>query len=346
MAQHSDSDVLADWDFDLPAGHIARHPAAQRAQSRLMVLPRDGAAIQHRRFADLGQLLVPGDLLVANDTRVMAARLGARRATGGRVELLLLEPGPGTVHALARPARKLARGEVLTLDGGGTATVVDPAVEGVVRVALDRDPRAVMEEQGRPPLPPYLERDAEPADRERYQTVYAGPLGAAAAPTAGLHFTEALLAALAERGVGFATLTLHVGLGTFRPLRPEDLARGALHEERYAIDEQTAAAVADCRARGGRVIAVGTTAVRALESATPPGARAPLPGHGTTRLLIQPPYAFSSVDALITNFHLPRSSLLLLVGALVGRSRLLDAYTRAVAHGYRFYSYGDAMLIV
>ena len=338
--------VLDDWDYDLPPDRIADRPAARRAEARLLVLPRAGGGPSHRVFSELPELLGAGDLLVANDTRVMAARLRARRATGGRVELLLLEPGPGAVRALARPARKLSPGDRLSLDGGGTAQVIDLLGEGVVRVSLDRPPAEVMAEQGEMPLPPYLERPADAADAERYQTVYAGPLGAAAAPTAGLHFTEALLADLAARGVTFATVTLHVGLGTFRPLREEDVARGRLHAESFAVPRETALAIEAARAGGGRVVAVGTTTARALEAATPPGAVLPVSGAGTTDLFIAPPYRFRSLDGLITNFHLPRSSLLMLVAALVGRERLLGAYEEAVAEGYRFYSYGDAMVIL
>jgi len=336
---------LSDWDYDLPADRIARRPAPERTGSRLLVLPRAGGAPVHGQFADIGEHLQPGDLLVANDTRVMAARLHARRATGGRVELLLLEPGPGPVRALVRPARKLSVGDVLELEGGGTVTLQARHEGGEATVVLDRPPVEVMADQGEMPLPPYLGRAADAADTERYQTVYAGPLGAAAAPTAGLHFTGELLDSLRERGIGFATITLHVGLGTFRPLRPEDVAAGRLHAEWFAVPQATAQAVAETRGAGGRVVAVGTTSARALESATPEGARVPEPGARQTDLFIQPPYAFRALDTLITNFHLPRSSLLMLVSCLVGRERLLDAYREAVARGYRFYSYGDAMLI-
>ncbi|MEQ1503170.1 MAG: tRNA preQ1(34) S-adenosylmethionine ribosyltransferase-isomerase QueA [Myxococcota bacterium] len=339
-------DSLDDWDFDLPDHAIARVPTAIRSASRLMVVPKVAGELSDRSFSDLPTLLRPGDLLVANDSRVMAARLRATRATGGRIELMVLGPGPGEVDALARPARKLHAGDVLTLDGGGMAVVTRAAVDGVIRVVFDRDPAEVMAEQGEPPLPPYLGRPAEPDDHRRYQTVYAGPLGSSAAPTAGLHFDPSVLDALRAREIGFCTVTLHVGLGTFRPLRDEDLARGALHAESYAVPAETAARIAATRAGGGRVIAVGTTSARTLESATPAGARFPLPGGGVTRLFVRPPYALRAIDGLITNFHLPRSSLLMLVAALCGRKRLLAAYDRAVRTGYRFYSYGDAMLVV
>lgn len=336
---------LSAWDFELPDAQIARRPADARSASRLLHLPLAGGPPVHLRFSDLPQLLRPGDLLVANDSRVMPARLRAVRATGGAVELVLLHPGPGEVTALARPARKLRPGDVLTV-GDSRATVVREAVDGVVALRFDRDPALVMHEQGEVPLPPYMDRSADAADRERYQTVYAGPLGSSAAPTAGLHFDAGVFAALAERGVGFATVTLHVGLGTFRPLRDEDLARGELHAERYTVPADTVARIVETRARGGRVIAVGTTSARTLEAATEPGARVPEASSGVTTLFVRPPYAFRTVDALITNFHLPKSSLLMLVGALCGRERLLDAYAEAVRTGYRFYSYGDAMLLV
>jgi S-adenosylmethionine:tRNA ribosyltransferase-isomerase len=328
------------WHFDLPPERIARRPLPSRSGSRLMTLPIDAAPPGHHAFSELPGLLRPGDLLVANDSRVMAARIRAERRSGGKVELVLLEPGPGEIEALARPARRLRQGEALSLAGGGTATVTRAAIEGVVRVRFDRDPAEVMSAQGELPLPPYLERPADAADTDRYQTVYAGPLGSSAAPTAGLHFDPAVLDALAARGVGWATVTLHVGLGTFRPVRDEDLARGELHPERWSVPDDTRRAIARTRAAGGRVIAVGTTSARTLESAADGGSA------GTTRLFVRPPYTFRVVDGLVTNFHLPGSSLLMLVAALVGRDRLLAAYAEAVREGYRFYSYGDAMLLV
>ncbi len=339
-------DELDAWDFPLPDGLIARHPPPSRGDSRLLHVPLSGDGCASHPFNALPTLLRPGDLLVANDTRVMAARVRARRSTGGQVELLLLEAGPGAVSALARPARKLKTGDMLTLAGGGHGEIVAEATDGVVQVRLDRDPEQVMAEQGELPLPPYLGRDAEPADTDRYQTLFAGPLGAAAAPTAGLHFTPGLVAALRDRGIATHTLTLHVGLGTFRTLRPADIDAGELHPERYAITVDLVRAVADTRARGGRVIAVGTTSARALEAATPEGERLPESGSGTTRLFIQPGYRFRSVDGLVTNFHLPKSSLLMLVAALSGRERLLEAYASAIERRFRFYSYGDAMLLV
>lgn len=349
METTPDDNLLDSWDFDLPADRIAVRPAEIRSASRLLALDRAGGPPRHHRFAELPGLLRPGDLLVANDSRVMHARLRARRASGGAVELVVLQLGDGRdVAALARPARKLRAGDVLgfagTEDVGG-CVVTREAADGVVGLRFDRDVREVMARIGAPPLPPYVERPADDADRERYQTVYAGPLGSAAAPTAGLHFDAAVLDALRARGIGFATVTLHVGIGTFRPLRAEDVARGELHSERYDVPAATVDAIARVRADGGRVIAVGTTSARTLESATPVGARVPTPGEGVTRLFVRPPYAFRAVDGLVTNFHLPRSSLLMLVACLVGRERLLAAYAEAIAHGYRFYSYGDAMVV-
>lgn len=339
-------DELAAWDYPLPEEQVARRPAAVRSRSRLLYLPRAGGEPLDHTFADLPGLLRPGDLLVGNDTRVMPARLRARRATGGAVEVLLLEPGPGPVRALVRPLRRLAPGEELALKSGASLRLLERLDDGQALVELDRDPLEVMEAEGEMPLPPYLGREAVPEDRERYQTVFARAPGSAAAPTAGLHFDAELLGALEALGIGFARVTLHVGIGTFRPLRPEDLARGELHEERWEVSEEAAGRVAATRAAGGRVIAVGTTSVRTLESATPPGAHAPEPGAGATRLFVRPGYRFRSVDGLVTNFHLPRSSLLMLVAAMVGRERLLSAYATAIGRGYRFYSYGDAMLVL
>lgn len=336
---------LDDWTFDLPDAHIARRPVEVRSQSRLMHLPLTGGPPEDHRFDALPGLLRSGDLLVVNDTRVMAARLHARRSTGGKVELLVLEPGPGPVEVLARGAKRLKDGEVLEVEGGGQATVHRVGTEGgTLRVTLSPDPETVMARAGAMPLPPYMERPADQADAERYQTVYAGPLGAAAAPTAGLHFTPELLARLAEAGIVTASVTLHVGIGTFRPLRPEDVEAGELHPEPWSVPSATVDAIAATRAAGGRVVAVGTTSVRTLEACAVDGV--PAAGSGVTRLFLSPPDRLSVVDGLITNFHLPRSSLLMLVACLVGRERLLDSYRQAVRRDYRFYSYGDAMLLL
>lgn len=287
-----------------------------------------------------------GDLVVLNDTRVIPARVFARRSTGGRVEVFFLEAGEGSapVRAFLRPARRLSEGETLEVPGAGEVRLCAREADGSFLVQSSPAPRELMAAAGAVPLPPYLGRAATPADAERYQTVYARAEGAVAAPTAGLHLTEALLEAWRARGVGIARVTLHVGPGTFRPLRPEDLVRGELHEEPYEIPEATAAAVAATRAAGGRILAVGTTSTRALEAAALPDGSVRA-GVGRTRLFIRPGYRFRVVDRLLTNFHLPRSSLLALVSAFAGQDRILAAYGHAVAQGYRFYSYGDAMLL-
>ncbi len=336
---------LQAWSFALPESSIARRPPTVRGGSRLLVEDRAGVRCD-AQFTDLRRWLRPGDLLVGNDTRVLPARLYAARPTGGRVELLVLGPGPGPVPAMVRPARRLRAGSVLVLADGTQATLCSDPHDGVVTVQLPDDPVALLGRLGEIPLPPYLDRAADADDAERYQTVYAQAPASAAAPTAGLHFTAAHLDALAADGIGFATVTLEVGIGTFRPLRADDLASGLLHAERWTVSAETATQVAATRAAGGRVVAIGTTSVRTLEAATPIGAAAPEPGSGTTRLFIRPGYGFRSVDALITNFHLPESSLLMLVGAFLGQERTLDAYRHAVASGYRFYSYGDAMLLL
>lgn len=337
-------DELAAWSFDLPPDRIATHPPAERDGGRLCVLPRTGGSPSHRAIVDLPDLLRPGDLLVANDTAVLPARLHARRDTGGAVEVLLLSGEEGEVPALLRPARRVKVGEALRVATGRVVVCALPDADGIARVRPEPDVATVLR-SGEVPLPPYLGRASEPSDRERYQTVYAGPAGSVAAPTAGLHLTHAVLGRLAARGVGFATVTLHVGIGTFRPLRPEDLARGALHAEPWVVPEATARAIAATRAAGGRVVAVGTTSARVLESAVD-DAGVVRAGAGVTTLFLRPGSTWRVVDGLLTNFHLPGSSLLLLVGSLVGLERLLASYQEAVARGYRFYSYGDAMLVL
>lgn len=339
-------DALDDWDYHLPDDRIAARPAARRDASRLLVVPRDGGDLCHGQFTDLPTWLRPGDLLVANDTRVLAARLAARRATGGRVEVLLLSGGEGVLPALLRPARRLKLGEWLEVPEAGRVRIVAlPDEDGIAQVEVTPSAAAVMAAAGQMPLPPYLGREADETDQDRYQTVFAGPEGSAAAPTAGLHFTPEVLAALEARGVGWATVTLHVGIGTFRPLRDEDLARGELHAEPWVVPQATADAIAQTRRRGGRVITVGTTSTRVLASAADE-AGVVRAGAGVTRIFLRPPDTLPVVDGLLTNFHLPRSSLLMLVACLVGRERLMRTYAEAVREGYRFYSYGDAMLLV
>lgn len=332
---------LDDWDYALPDDRIARYPTPRRDGARLMVL--GGDRLDHRRVVDLPDLLGPDDLLVVNDTRVMAARLPALRRTGAKLEVLALEPGPGPVPCMIRNARRLKDGEIIEI-AGNEATVRRRLPDGLFEVDIPGLPE-LMATSGSLPLPPYLEREAEPADDERYQTVFAGPLGAAAAPTAGLHFSPDLLDRLDARGIQIARVTLHVGIGTFRPLRMEDVERGELHPEPWTVPESTREAIRVTRERNGRVIAVGTTSTRALESAAN-GRSIPEARSGTTRLFLHPGRPIHVVDGLFTNFHLPRSSLLMLVAAFLDRERLLHAYRTAVSEGYRFYSYGDAMLVL
>ncbi len=330
-----------DFDFDLPAALIAQAPPAERSSSRLLHLSTHG--LTDRRFTDLPDLLRPDDLLVVNESRVVPARLFGRKASGGRIEMLLerlLSDDAALVQL--RASHPPLPGVQLAFDGGMTATVVgrrDAFFE--LRFAGPLLPE--LERHGHVPLPPYIRRPDLPADRERYQTVYARDPGSVAAPTAGLHFDSGLLAALANRGIGRAAVSLHVGAGTFSPLRPEQLALGRLHAEQVAVPQATVDAIANARARGGRVVAVGTTVVRALETAASGGNLAPLSGE--TQIFIRPGHRFIAVDALVTNFHLPKSSLLMLVAAFAGTARVLTAYQHAVRQGYRFFSYGDAMFI-
>jgi len=341
----------ADFDYPLPAHLIAQRPVEPRDHARLLVLDRATGRLEHRRFYELGDYLQPGDLLVFNDTRVLPARLRGRRAdTGGGVELLLLRRvGPGLWECLGRPGRRLREGVNLVLEGKGTAlTARVVAVEegGIRRVAFEDEAR--LEQVGEVPLPPYIREPLE--DPERYQTVYARVAGSVAAPTAGLHFTPHLLESLARQGVRMAFLTLHIGLDTFRPVTEEDPRQHRLHTEFLQVPEETARAVEEARRAGRRVVAVGTTVVRALEQCAlwseAQGREGLGPCSGWADLFILPGHRFRAVDALITNFHLPRSTLLMLVCAFAGRERVLDAYREAVAQGYRFYSFGDAMLIL
>ncbi len=332
-------DPLAPYRYELPEERIARHPPERRDGGRLMSLGPQGLA--HRRVVELPGLLRAGDLLVVNETRVLPARLHGRRSTGGRVEVFLLGAGPGPVRALLRPGKKLRPGERLELDSGAVL-LLERFEDGSWLVEASPSPGALMAAEGAMPLPPYLRREALDADRERYQTVFARVDGAVAAPTAGLHLSEEVLAELRARGVGLARITLHVGAGTFRNLRPEELQRGELHPERYEVPEETVSAIRACE---GRVIAVGTTVTRTLESACGPDG-VPRAGPGVTRLFLREGDPFRCIDGLLTNFHLPASSLLILVCAFAGRERVLAAYDEAIRHGYRFYSYGDAMLLL
>ncbi len=332
----------ADFDFELPEELIAQRPLAERSASRLLVLGTAGTPAD-RYFHELACELRPGDLLVANDSRVVPARLFGRKATGGSVEMLLeclLDEHSVLAQLRCSHAPKL--GDALGFEGSAGAVVTGRRGQFFM-LRFNQPVMAVLEQVGHMPLPPYIRRPDEPADRERYQTLFARAPGSVAAPTAGLHFDAALLARLAAREVALACVTLHVGAGTFSPVREPQLASGRLHAERVRVGPDLVAAVAATRRVGGRVIAVGTTVVRALETAAAAGVLAPF--EGETDLFIRPGYGFRVVDALVTNFHLPRSSLLMLVCAFAGRERVLDAYRHAVARGYRFFSYGDAMFL-
>jgi len=341
----------ADFDYELPARLIASRPSDRRDASRLLVLDRRSGAIEDREFPDFLSYLAPGDALALNDTRVFPARLVGRKPTGAAAEVLLLhvlesDPSGRTWEALVRPGGKLKPGRVVEVAEGLVVRIEDSTPEGgrIVRIEGDGDPLALVERHGRVPLPPYIDREDDEEDRVRYQTVYAERTGSVAAPTAGLHFTPELLARAGEAGVEIVRLTLHVGVGTFRPVEAERPSEHVLHAERWELRPAEAARLNQARAAGGRVWAVGTTSARTLETVADEDGRF-FAGSGWTDLFIRPPHRFRGVDALLTNFHLPRSSLLMLVSALAGRERVLAAYRHAVREGYRFYSYGDAMLI-
>jgi S-adenosylmethionine:tRNA ribosyltransferase-isomerase len=335
--------LRADFHYELPDELIARHPAARRSDSRLLRLDGRDGALADLRFADLPRLLRRGDLLVFNDTRVVPARLRGHKETGGKVELLLERVvGGGRALVQLRSSKPPALGSRIGLAGGASATVVGRE-EDFWLLEFGTDPAAVFAAHGEMPLPPYLKRDAQDFDRERYQTVYARVPGAVAAPTAGLHFDAATLDACRDAGIEQACVTLHVGAGTFQTVRVDDVREHRMHAELVEVPPAACEAVAACRARGGRVVAVGTTSVRALESAARDGALRPFAGD--TRLFLTPGYRFRAVDAMITNFHLPESTLLMLVCAFAGHGHVLAAYRHAVAARYRFFSYGDAMFV-
>ncbi|HEU0186445.1 MAG TPA: tRNA preQ1(34) S-adenosylmethionine ribosyltransferase-isomerase QueA [Gallionellaceae bacterium] len=332
-----------DFTFDLPEHLIAQHPPARRGASRLLHVA--GAGLAHRMFADLPSLLRPHDLLVLNDTRVLKARLFGRKATGGVVEIMVERVlNEHEVLAQVRASKTPKPGSEVLLADGLTVTVLGRAVEFFhLRFNGEQDVDSLLEQYGKLPLPPYITHSPDAEDEQRYQTVFAREPGAVAAPTAGLHFDEAMLAALQGQGVNTAYVTLHVGAGTFQPVRAENVAEHTMHSERYEVPQATVDAIAAARARGGRIISVGTTSLRALESAAASGElRA---GSGETSIFITPGYRFRVVDVLLTNFHLPRSTLLMLVCAFGGMDRMLAAYRTAVEQEYRFFSYGDAMLI-
>ncbi|WP_338823455.1 S-adenosylmethionine:tRNA ribosyltransferase-isomerase [Moorella humiferrea] len=340
---------LEDFDYYLPAELIAQTPVEPRDASRLLVLHREKDMLEHRHFYDLPDYLCDGDVLVLNETRVLPARLWGRRAgTGARIEVLLLTRRTGDIwETLVRPARRVPVGTEIIFGRGelkGRVISVGKEGERLLEFAYEEGPfEALLERLGEMPLPPYIKE--KPENPGRYQTVYARVDGSAAAPTAGLHFTPRLMERLQEKGIKLAYLLLHVGLGTFRPVKVENIEEHRMHAEYYEVTPETAAAINEARCRGGRVVAVGTTVVRTLETvATPEGVIRP--GKGWTDIFIYPGYTFKAVDCLITNFHLPKSTLIMLVSAFAGREKILAAYKEAVAAGYRFFSFGDAMLIL
>lgn len=374
MNRAPESFPTAAFDFALPPDRIAQYPHERRDESRLLVLHRATGAVAHRTFRDLLDLVPAGDALVLNETRVFPARLVGRKPTGAAAEILLLrplgerEPGaaperpdapshpPGSAdpgaqdvlwEALVRPGGKLKPGRVVEVSDELSIEIVDSTPEGgrIVRLVTPLPVDIALERYGRMPLPPYVEREPGPEDRERYQTVFARARGSVAAPTAGLHFTQTLLDGLEAKGVRLVRLVLHVGVGTFRPVEVEDPAEHRMHSERYAVSADAAEEINRTRADGGRIWAVGTTVTRTLETVADDSGIVH-PGTGETSLFIRPPYRFKAVDRLITNFHLPRSTLLMLVAAFGGYENVMRAYRVAVDEGYRFFSYGDAMAIV
>ena len=344
--------AMADFDYELPQDLIAQEPLADRSASRLMVLDPDCHRISHHSFTQLPDLLEPGDLLVVNDSRVIPARLVGRRKSGGKVELLLLrEVRPRQWLCLMRPARRLRLGERLMFVDWrhadvhtAIATVIEKRDDGQGIVELDPTLAGHLDDYGKVPLPPYIHHQLE--DQERYQTVYATAPGSAAAPTAGLHFTDGVFAALAARGIATTRVTLHVGLDTFRPVTVDYAEDHVIHKEWCSVPEEAATAIAEARRRGSNVVAVGTTAARTLESyGRQSNGIAGEPFSGMTGIYITPGYEWKMVDSMVTNFHLPRSTLLLMLSAFAGKDLLLAAYREAIRERYRFYSFGDAMLV-
>ncbi|HVL11005.1 MAG TPA: tRNA preQ1(34) S-adenosylmethionine ribosyltransferase-isomerase QueA [Gemmata sp.] len=336
------------FDYHLPEHLIAQHPAARRDESRLLVVRRDSGTLEHRNFRDLPDLLSPGDLIVLNDTKVLPARVvGRREATGGKWEGLFLAEQSGLWEMLAQTRSYPEVGAVFVTDTGLRLTLRGRTADRhwLMESEPKGSPAELLAQYGHIPLPPYIRKGQdEVADRERYQTVYAKHVGSVAAPTAGLHFTPEVFDRLAAKGIGTTRVTLHVGLGTFAPVKVDDPAKHAIHREWCEVTQETVDAIRETKARGGRVVAVGTTTTRTLESAARSGELKPFTGE--TDLYILPPFAFRVVDSLVTNFHLPRTTLLLLVAALAGEELLRRAYAEAVAREYRFYSYGDAMLVL
>lgn len=333
---------LSDFDYKLPKALIAQCPVKERDKCRLMVLDRAARRVEHKEFGDILGYFRPGDCLVLNDTKVMPARLFGKRATGGKVEIFLLRlPEAGEpVEALVRPSGRLKEGEKITLESGDCAEVLGQGEVGRF-VRFSRSASAIIDESGHIPLPPYIDRADAPSDRSDYQTVYAGKEGATASPTAGLHFTEELLARIASCDVRIAYVTLHTNYGTFAPVKVENVEEHRMHKEYFEIPSETIEALGQTKKSGGKVFAVGTTSARSLEYWAREGK-----ARGENDLFIYPGFEFKVVDHLITNFHLPKSTLMLLVSAFAGREFILEAYRQAIEAGYRFFSYGDAMLIL
>ena len=338
---------VKDFYFDLPQELIAQDPLEDRSSSRLLVLDKKTGKTQHRIFKDIVEYLRPGDCLVINDTKVIPARLyGSKVGTDAKIEVLLLKRKENDVwETLVKPGKKCKPGTVISFgDGILTGEVIDVVEEGnrLIKFTYEGIFEEVLDKLGEMPLPPYITHKLE--DKNRYQTVYAKYEGSAAAPTAGLHFTKELLEKIKEKGIKIAHVTLHVGLGTFRPVKVENILEHHMHSEFYMVDEEDANMINECRANGGRVIAVGTTSTRTLETVTDENGIVH-PGSGWTQIFIYPGYQFKAIDCLITNFHLPESTLLMLVSALAGRENVLNAYNKAVEEKYRFFSFGDAMFI-
>jgi S-adenosylmethionine:tRNA ribosyltransferase-isomerase len=331
---------LSDFDYYLPVERIAQHPVPDRESCRLMVLRRDGGGLEHRSFGDISGHLREGDCLVLNDTKVMASRLFGKRPTGGRVEIFLLEKKDGACEALVRPAARVREGERVRLESGDEAEILGRGDVGRL-VSFSRPVGEIIERAGHVPLPPYIDRPDGPSDRSDYQTVYGAKEGATASPTAGLHFTKELLGRIEGQGVSVRFVTLHTSYGTFAPIKTDEVEGHRMHSEYFEIPEDTVEAVERAKKDGGKVFAVGTTSARSLEYWAKTGK-----AKGDNDLFIYPGFNFRVIDGLITNFHLPKSTLLLLVSAFAGRDLVLDAYRRAIEAGYRFFSYGDAMLIV
>ena len=338
----------SDFYYDLPQELIAQEPLKDRSSSRLLVLHRDSGEIEHKIFRDVKDYLKKGDCLVINDTKVMPARLiGARKNTGARVEILLLvRKDMDTWEVLTYPGKKAKPGDVIVFGDGRLEAEILEIIEGgnrIVKFRYDGVFETILDELGEMPLPPYITHKLE--DKNRYQTVYAVHEGSAAAPTAGLHFTKELLDEIKEMGVEIAHVTLHVGLGTFRPVKVEDVTNHEMHSEYYVVEQAEADKINNARKNGGRIISVGTTSTRTLESVTDENGVVHA-GSGWTKIFIYPGYKFKAVDCLITNFHLPESTLIMLVAAMVGREKILETYETAVREKYRFFSFGDAMFIV